>query len=254
MAVIVKKRRLINPQRPKKVTRAKQAKPAKRRKTNPGTLMSIGFVNPQRSPMKQQKKRKKNPQTKAKRARAKNPVYVSKPTASKKHRSSRRRRNPNLVSTGTGMAKASLIALGSLVATRQLPQVLLGVRNKGLMGYGANLATAIAAAMVAKSVAGADAAFAAGLGGGVYIANRFLTEKLTPIGQYLSLSGLGDPQANRSRASLGVLRPGYFPTPVQYAGDEPLIPQAIVDAARPAAIPAAQVSQVAGVGRLASRF
>jgi hypothetical protein len=128
-----------------------------------------------------------------------------------------RKRNPEMAGAMGAMGrpveylKFGLIALLGLVTTRQVPQMALGTKNTSWLGYAANLATALAGAYGTGKVAGKNAAVAFGTGGGLYTVNRILTDKLTPVGQVLSLAGLGDAQAS---ATLGRIVPGsvYPPT------------------------------------------
>lgn len=167
-------------------------------------------------------------------------------------------RNPNFVSGGVNALKRGLYALIGLVLARQVPQLALGAGNTGWMGYAANFATALAAGWVGSKFLGADAGSAILLGGGLYTVARWLGDTFSPVQQYLSLSGVGDPMA------LGDIQPGYFPlpVPVDNAGN-PIIPRQI--AASPAAaaaasggapIPAsvAKAGTMSGVGSPAGRF
>lgn len=260
MAVVIKKRRLINPTkakrrpiaRPKSSPRPKRKAHRARTKKNPA-LLTLGFLNPtkKRGSMKKQKQnRKKNP---ARRPKT-NPFFARKAKAPR-----RRHRNPSagsILSRPLGMAKAGTIAFGSLLLTRQVPQWILGANNTGWLGYLANVSMTIANTVVAHMAAGKEAAFSAGIGGTLYVLNRVMTEQFSPIGKYISLSGVGDAAAS---SKMGALRPGYYPVPVRYdQSGNPIIPQAILDAAataaRGAVMPAQSMASAAGVGRLASRF
>ncbi len=245
--VTIKKRRLYNPQRAAK--RSLQAKASQRRKrqsrpnrTNPG-LYTIGFVNPtQRTPMKNKEKKKQY----RKSARRPNPAV-----SVKRHRGCRRR-NPI---RPVGMLKTGTLALAGLVATRQLPQLVLGQRNTGIVGYIANALAAALSALVAGKLGDRQAGQAVLIGGSLYLVNRVLSEQFSPVGKLLAMSGVGDAQAS---ASLGAIRPAYIPYPVQYdQAGKPIIPPAIIEAvnaAKPPALPSSAVASVAGVGRLGSRF
>lgn len=140
--------------------------------------------------------------------------------------------------------KLGLYALVGLVATRQLPQMILGPANAGVMGYLANGFTAFAVGWLANRFLGRDAGMATGIGGGVYVANRIIGDWFSPVQKYLSLSGLGDPGA------LGDIRPGYFPLPVPTDGNgNPIIPSEI--RALPAAAAGGAVVKVGGGGSMA---
>lgn len=166
---------------------------------------------------------------KKKAARKKNPTHRA-----AKRRSNPRRRNPvhrrrNGGSLGAGRAVSNLKqgfwALVGLVVTRQAAQTVLGSKNTGVMGYLANIVAAFGISMVVTKFAGAPAGDAAGIGGGLYLANRVLNDNFSPIGKVLSLSGLGDAGALGEIASEAR---SYFPLPVAYNNQrEPIIPTQI---------------------------
>lgn len=142
----------------------------------------------------------------------------------------KRRRNPTRTGRITGIASEGLTALVALVATRQIPQMALGEKNTGWMGYAGNIATALATSFVAGKVAGPAAAKAALIGGVAYFASRVLAEQLSPVGQYLKLAGIGDAQA---ATSLGTIHEGSYPYPQLW--DEQgrqIVPQYILEGAR----------------------
>jgi len=225
MAVIVKRKRLFNPQKPaagrkRKPTRAKQ----KRAKRNPGALITLGAVNPQRRTMKAQSKSHKK-----RTSRRPNPFLKLKTKRAK------RRSNPSTISKPFDLAKSGAIALLGLIATRQIPQMILQQKNAGWIGYASNFGVAVAAGALAGRFRNREAGKLIFIGGSVYTVSRILTEQFSPIGRYFALSGVGDAQA----ASLGVIKDGYFPVPVvlDEAG-QPIIPRAIIQAAQPAPAPA----------------
>jgi len=242
MAVKIRRvRRLVNPTRRKATRRratARRRVAAKRKvrakrttktKRNPAPVaVTLGYVNPGGS---MKKRRTRRPST----------------------RKVRRRRNPTRVtSKATGMLKTGAYALGGLVLTRQIPQAVLGSRNSGIVGYIANVATAIAASAIVSRIGGKAAGQAVGIGGGLYVVERILNEQLTPLGKALSLSGVGDPRAH---GGLGAIKRAYFPWPVVTDRQgRPVIPREIVEQVKqeiPASQPAPPVS---GVGRFAGRF
>lgn len=171
--------------------------------------------------------------TRAKKAKApqRNPFRFASSKARKKNPS--RRRNPSrglgLVSTTTDFAKSGAFALVGLVIARQVPQMLLGSRNQDWMGYAANFTTTVAASYAASRFVGKDAGRYIFIGGAVYTVSRILLEKFNPFGRYLTLTGVGDPQA----VGLQGIQEGYFPVPVVYDKDgKAIVPVAITDAAR----------------------
>jgi hypothetical protein len=246
MAVIVKKKRLFNPQKP---SAAKRRRPTvakgggakrthrKRTRKNPGELITLGLVNPQK---KRTAMKRKSTTSKKRAPRKSNPFFA------KKVVKKTRRRNPSTMRKPLDLAKLSLTALVGLVMTRQIPQLALGTKNIGWLGYAANFGTAALAGMLVGKFYNKDAGKFVFIGGSMYTASRILTEQFSPIGKYFSLSGVGDAQA----AGLGVIRNGYFPVPVvRDSAGNAMIPQAIVDAARPLPAPAATVSGLSRYSR-----
>jgi uncharacterized membrane protein YuzA (DUF378 family) len=158
-----------------------------------------------------------------------------------KKRSHRRRSsNPGLFAGTSSILKSGFYALVGLVATRQIPQMVLGAQNTGIMGYLANIAVTVVGAMIAGKMFGSEVAKAFGIGGGIYTVNRVLTDNMSPVGKVLSLSGIGDYTA------LGDIQPGYFPLPVPTNGaGQPIIPAEL----QPRMIAAAMTPGVSGVAR-----
>jgi hypothetical protein len=139
------------------------------------------------------------------------------------------RRNPNILSDPKGLGINIVAALLSAVATRQLPQWVLGAKNTGWMGYVANVVSGAAATFAAHEFVNASAAQAAVLGSGVIVLDRVLTEQFSPVGKYLSLTGLGDATA---ATKLGEVAEGYYVHPTIFGPNgEPIIPHQITDAA-----------------------
>lgn len=192
--------------------------------------------------MKKTKKRATNPKAKPRRTKKNPGVSVRK--VKTPHR---RRRNPGNgpLSKGLDFAKTGLAALVGLVLTRQLPQMVLKEKNSGAMGYGANVVTAVASAALASRFAGRQIGAAVGVGGALYVANRILSEQVSPVGKVLSLSGLGDPLA-ADRRQLAGIRPGYFASPEVYdRNGNAVIPDAIDNRVR--AIGAPPAAKMAGL-------
>ncbi|MBZ5580899.1 MAG: hypothetical protein LAQ30_01615 [Acidobacteriia bacterium] len=193
------------------------------------------------------KSKKKNPARRPK----PNPAFfkASKPKKGyqKKHRHVR---NPNVIEKPIEALKFGLLALLGLVATRQVPQLLLKEKNTGIMGYVSNLATAVAAGLGTGKFVSPAAGNAVMIGGGLYTINRVLTEQFSPVGKVLSLAGVGDHQAS---ATLGGIRPvGLYP-PAYDKNGRPIIGKEYIDAIG-AALPAppAAPSRLTGVSRVRS--
>lgn len=242
MAVQIRTVRKHNPNfgRGKAAKRSKKSGAKAPKRPNPGYLAVVGPINPNKGGT-MRKKAKKN----------KHPHRAKSASAGRKHnpfkkpmaRGKRRKSNPGYVKTVSRIVMLGFWALVGLVLTRQLPQMLLGAKNTGFVGYLANIGVAAGASMIALKVAGEDAATGMAVGGGVYVVNRGIQEHLSPIGKYLSLSGLGDAMA------LGDLVEGdeaYRPFPVVYNQDgQPWIPpqidarraMAMIEAAKAAVIP-----------------
>jgi len=244
--VKTEKVRLVNPQ--KRGARRKSGSPKRRKsnaRKNPAELLTLGFLaNPQRGNMKKKATRKRaRGARKAPHRRRKNPFGGS------HHRKTHRRRNPSASLSGTtSILKSGFYALIGLVVSRQLPQMFLGARNAGVIGYAANLAAAIAASFLGSKFLGAEAGKAIAIGGTLYLANRVIQDNFSPVGKVLSISGMGDYTA------LGDIRPGYFPLPVPTnAAGQPIIPTEL----RPLPAPAAAgkgMGSVASSSRFNSRF
>lgn len=160
-------------------------------------------------------------------------------TSSPHHRR-RRSRNPGDFGNAKDIVVSGVAGLASAVATSQIPQLVLNEKNTGWMGYGANIATAVAATLIAGKMAGPKAANAAMVGGAVIVLDRFLTEQVSSIGPYIKLSGVGDATAAR----MGTIRDGYFlhPTIVDANGNM-IVPRPVTDASVAAML--AQYPQIA---------
>lgn len=194
--------------------------------------------NPHRSNSSRPHAATKKGQHMAKAAKKKNAANGS---HHKKHRKAtnpaighrKRRRNPSGLAATIGSPKeiviGGLAGLASAVATRQIPQAILGASNTGIEGYGANLVTTIAATWAAGALAGPAAGRGALIGGMVIVLDRILSEQVSPISSYLALSGVGDATAY---SKLGTIRPGYYAHPGLQNPDGSLyVPDPYTDAA-----------------------
>lgn len=104
-----------------------------------------------------------------------------------------RRHNPGGGQIG-GLVKTSAAVIGGAVGSKIIPQMILGSSNTGVMGYLANAISGGLLAWVSRTVF-KDKTISHGVivGTAVQIILRVMGD-MTPFGQYLSLSGLGDYQ------------------------------------------------------------
>lgn len=145
----------------------------------------------------------------------------------------RRHRNPSGLAATIGSPKdlvtGGIAGLISAVATRQLPQIVLSTSNTGIEGYAANLVTALAATWAAGTFGGPAAGRGALIGGMVILLDRVLSDNVSPISSYLSLSGVGDAAAY---SKLGTIRQGYYSHPnLQNPDGSMYVPDPVTDAA-----------------------
>lgn len=255
--VVIKKFRLANPQKKARTT-------ARKRKSNPTVLTTLGYVNPQprkEGTMKTTRKKNGSKKTAAGRVRKPNPslsAMLRKVTSAvkPKNKGRIRKRNPEMLGKGMDLLKQGAAAMVGFVVTRQAPQMLLGAKNTGVLGYGVAVAAAVATSMAVTKAAGAPLGNACLIGGAMQVTSRGLNEFVSPVGKVLALSGVGDSMA----AGLGELRDGYFPLPVttQPGTLEPILPQALQQrvSAAPQATATVAAAQMAGLGggKMATRY
>lgn len=113
----------------------------------------------------------------------------------------KRRRNPAVFGDMQRLLVRSAWAVGGGVATRSVPQAVLGMRNTGVLGYAANLLTAAGgAALVGKLSKSTEAAESFLLGGFVMTAGRVVEDwfgqkvvEFAQVGLPLPQLGAGDP-------------------------------------------------------------
>lgn len=140
-------------------------------------------------------------------------------------------------------------AIGS-IAARGIPQAILKEKNTGVVGYGSNLATAVALAFLTNKFTGQKEVAVGLLAGGVGATMvRIYTEKVSQTSP-AALAGLGD--VDFSDDGLGLynqLPSGQYPEYGRYlpAGEIPVSAGAV-----PAAAVVAGVAS--GSGRFKSRF
>lgn len=112
----------------------------------------------------------------------------------------RRRRNPpraikGLASKGFGILRAGVAATGGFYAARELPQVILGARNTGVLGYAANIVAGIIATTVARMIGTPGDAAAVTVGAGIAVVQRMVAERMVPMvaAGAAPIAGIGDP-------------------------------------------------------------
>lgn len=163
-----------------------------------------------------------------------------------------------LAMTGGGVANG--------IITRSIPQLVLGANNTGVVGYGANAASAVAGAWAIKALFGARAGTGAIIGGFTALAQRIMQDL---VGQKLGDLGLsGDldfdlgfyignnfplPTAGSGQF---LLNPGYSggPMPSVSVGGPALVSAALPAGAAAATADAASGGGHAGVDRWGSRW
>jgi hypothetical protein len=145
----------------------------------------------------------------------------------------KRRHNPSGLVATIGSPKdlvtGGVAGLVAAIATRQLPQMILTTANSGWEGYAANAVTALAATWAAGTFMGPAAGRGALIGGMVILLDRILSEQVSPISSYLSLSGVGDAAAY---SKLGTIRAGYYSHPnLQNPDGSMYVPDPVTEAA-----------------------
>lgn len=212
MAVTVRKPQVFNP-----------AKKSRGKKKNPASYLAmLGNLNPNRKGKKLMPKTKKtgakasvSKRKTNKMPKRSNPYRPGKTT----HRPSRRPRktNPDNIKP-LDMAKEGAIILSGLIAARQLPQLVMGDKNKDLLGYLANFGVAAVGGLALGMTVSKRLGFSFAAGGAAYTMSRIATEKLSPFGRYFQLSGVGDAAAaslgDVRRAGMGIVVPSSFNEPM----------------------------------------
>lgn len=175
-----------------------------------------------------------------------NPATVR---AHRRGRRAGRRRNPNFVKQTGGFFRMGIVAVLAALVTRQVPQIVLKDKNQGIIGYLANMLTAMGVSVATSRVLGKQDGLAAGIGGATYTVTRMASENFSPAMQALSLAGLGDVTAHVGRKpGLGTIEHVYMPYPRAFNPDgSPVIPPEIIEASRAAqAIPGAAMAGLRG--------
>jgi hypothetical protein len=140
-----------------------------------------------------------------------------------------RKHNPTPMGSMKELVTGGIAGLASAVATRQVPQMILGTANAGMEGYAANIVTTAVATWLASKFGGPAAGRGALIGGSVIVLDRVLSDNVSPISSYLSLSGVGDHQAY---SKLGTIRSGFFTHPgLQNPDGSVYVPDPYTDAA-----------------------
>ena len=173
------------------------------------------------------------------------------------HRRRRARRNPGRsMASGVGSYFTnSLWLIGGGLGTRLGTEAVLGAGNTGILGYGANVLTAVILGWaVGKGMKNRSAGASVTLGGILATVLRIVQEK-TPFGQYaqqaFGQSGIGD-------LGVGEYITGPFFQPMQIQNTQwpnQTLPAVIQNLQRPAAAPMRGIGARSGDARMdMSRF
>ena len=216
--VTIRRLRVVNPRRKRKATakrkQVSRRRPALRRRKHRKNPVGEGVLtlmtNPRKRRRKGSRRRRSNPVAIVSRKRRRNGSY-------KMTRSfGGRRRNPSF--GGFDLGDTAALAAGALVggiATRGLTQQVLGDKNTGALGYGANAVTAVALGILANKM-GASKTISSGViaGGLSALFQRIWSEHVSqtsPAAPANGTSGLGD--ADYSANGLGDYVGSGFPLP-----------------------------------------
>ena len=150
---------------------------------------------------RRRKRRTVRRKSSSKRRRRRNPVAINaRSTRRRRYNRSanmgghrRRRRNPGIFGGGKSLAVAAGWAIGGGVATRALPQMILGAGNTGVIGYVANGVSLFGLSWAARNWVNKSAGDAIMLGGAMSIAGRIIKDfagpELVAFGAIPGLSG-----------------------------------------------------------------
>jgi hypothetical protein len=218
------KRRQFAAVSPRRTTRRNTTTKRVSRRSNPGDIITLALANPapalkgNKSTMARRRKRVASAPRATRRRRTvrrrKNPVQMvhrrrrRRAVAAAPRRRTRRaarrnpsmgrrrtRRNPSMGRAASGVSGflvQGLWAIGGAASSKMLTQMVLGSSNTGLMGYGANLASAFLIGTGVKMVLrNPSAGNAVILGGVIQTLLRVLIDK-TPFGERVSNIGMGD--------------------------------------------------------------
>lgn len=210
MAVSIQRPQVFNP----------ATKPNRKKKNPAGYLALLGNLNPNRT-----KRTKHMPKKKAAKASASKQIKKPMPKsrnpfmkAAKLPTSRPRKSNPDKIQP-VQMLKEGAVVLAGLITARQLPQLALGSKNTGPIGYAANFGIAAIGGVLLGMTVSARVGFAFAAGGAAYSISRVATEQLSPVGKYFALSGVGDASA----ASMGDVRRAGMGIVVDSSYNEPLL-------------------------------
>jgi hypothetical protein len=119
------------------------------------------------------------------------------------------RRNPGQLGSPMEWITGGAGVLTGVVGTRALPQLVLGEKNQGPMGYLANGLTAAGLGWVAHLVFPRNRVLVAGvLAGGFAAVIARVIGDYTTYGKYLSLTGVGDYMVSNAVAPQRLMNPG----------------------------------------------
>ena len=172
----------------------------KKKKNGLGYLAALGFTNPERKgtnsmakPKSKKPKATANNKPKPKQKNSSMPGYLATPKKKKRNGSITENMKPVQV------VKDGATVLAGVLISRQAPQFALREKNEGALGYASNFGVALLGGGILGYFFGARTGFNFAAGGAAYTISRIATEKLSPVGKFFSLAGVGDASA----ASLG---------------------------------------------------
>lgn len=98
-----------------------------------------------------------------------------------------------VLNTATVMATSAALAYGGMLATREIPQMLLGSGNTGNKGLLANIGAGLGITALAAIIS-PRSAIAVGTGAALGIAQRYMSERLMPVAAVANseTAGIGD--------------------------------------------------------------
>jgi hypothetical protein len=200
---------VINPVRKRRKVAKKSA--VKRRRNPLAQILSWAAGNPARGGKKVARSRGKT----KRRATAHRSNAGRRRAAPKRVIHHRRRSNPGGLGRPMDWIQGGAGVIAGVVATRAIPQLLMGASNTGTMGYAANAAAAIGAGWLTHMLFPRNGVLTTAViaGGFAGLLSRIIADQ-TPFGAQLSLTGLGD-------HGFGLYQKSNYPAPPHLIGGRP---------------------------------